>query len=98
MFGIGRRKSEHTDNAFSVGGLQVSTSFHQTRSGLANEFCRGFSERGRLTAFGECEFVSDVAYHDAHVVSPWLGIERNSPVAETPELIGRNAIGKQCAD
>ena len=98
VFRIGRRKSKNADDAFSVGGLQVSTFFHQTRSGLANEFCRGLSERGRLAAFGECEFVADVAHHDAYLVRLWLSIERNSPVVKTAKLLVGNAIGKQCAD
>ena len=98
VFRVGRRKSKNAHHAFSVGGLQVSTFFHQTRSGLANEFCRGLSERGRLAAFGECEFVADVAYDDAYIVRPWLSIERNSPVVKTAKLLVGNAIGKQCAD
>ena len=98
MFRVGRGKSKHADYTFSVRRLQVSPFFHQARSGLANEFSGGLSERGRLPAFGECEFVADVANDDAYIVCPWLSIERNSPVAKTAKLLVGNAIGKQCAD
>src|SRR6476660_4435875 len=98
MFRVGRGKSKNAHHSFSVGGLEVSTLFHQTRSGLADKFPRGLCERGRLAAFREREFVADVAYHDAHIVCPWLSSERNSAVAKTTKLLVGNTIDKQCAD
>ena len=98
MFRVVGRKSKDANDAFSIGGLQVSALFNQMRSGVTNELCRCFCECGRLAALRECEFVADVAYHDAYVVALWLSVERNSSVAETPKLSRRNAIRKQRAD
>src|SRR5262245_52192245 len=98
MFRIGRRKSKNADYPFSVGSLEVSPFFRQTRSRLANEFCRGLSERNRLAPFREYEFVADVAYHHAYIVRSWLSIERNSSIVKTTKLLVGNAIGKQCAN
>ena len=95
VFRVVSRKSKDANDAFSIGGLQVSTLFNETRSGVTNKLCGCFCECGRLAALCECEFVADVAHHDAYVVALWLSVERNSSVAETPKLGRRNAIGKQ---
>ena len=47
---------------------EVRAFLDETRSGLTNELYGSFCERGRLAALRECEFVADVAHHDAYVV------------------------------
>src|SRR6266481_8211053 len=94
---IGLGKSKDADDAFSVGGLQVSAFLNETRSSLTNELRRGFSPGAGVGSFGEEHFIADIAHHHADTVRFRLRIEWNCPVVKTAKSLFRYSIGKQCS-
>src|SRR5437773_5532081 len=68
MFGVQSWKSKDRNDAFSVGGVQVSTLYNEMRSGFANKFCCGFRKGGGLRIFRECKLVGNIAYHHAYLI------------------------------
>ncbi len=90
-------KPKDRNDAFSVGGVQVSTLFNELLSGFANKFCRGFRKGGGLRIFRECKFAGDIAHHHAYLIRFRLGIEGSCAVANTAKFLFRKAIGKKCS-
>ena len=95
VLGVRRGKPENADDTFTISSLQVSAFVGQTRSGLANKFCCGFSERRRLRTFCEGKLVTNIAHHHAYFVRFRVRIERSCGVLETAKFLFRKAIGKE---